>query len=116
MNAQTAGGDARHTEISHVLRKTAIGFLAALIIALTALAVPAGATLPKPEEVVKITGVSFDTAPGPNQAPTLRVDAAILPGWHVNSNQPSSPDYIATRLSVDPPPSLRARDDQISAR
>ncbi len=71
---------------------------------------PAWAALPKPEEVVKITGEAFDTAASPNQAPTLRVEAAILPGWHVNSNQPTSPDYIATRLSVDPPPSLRARE------
>ncbi len=39
----------------------------------------------------------------------LRVDATILPGWHINSDRPSSPDYIATTLSVKPPPSISLR-------
>jgi thiol:disulfide interchange protein DsbD len=92
------------------LQRTASVVFFALMLALTALPAPARAALPKPEEVVKITGEAFDFPTAPNQTPTLRVNAAILPGWHINSNQPSSPDYIATRLAVDPPPSLRARE------
>jgi thiol:disulfide interchange protein DsbD len=73
------------------------------------LTAPARAALPKPDQVVRITAASFEQG-SPSGAPTLRVDAAILPGWHINSDRPSSPDYIATRLSIEPPPSIRVKD------
>jgi thioredoxin:protein disulfide reductase len=83
---------------------------AALLAALAILFAPAWAALPKPDEVVKITAAEFASASAPDQGPTLRVDAAILPGWHINSDRPASPDYIATRLSIDPPSSVRVKD------
>src|SRR5579885_191281 len=77
----------------------------AIILALHA---PAWAALPKPEQVVQITGARLAQAAG--NRPVLRVDAAILPGWHINSDKPSSSDYIATRLSIKPPATVRVED------
>ena len=84
--------------------------LAGLIAAVLALAwmAPAWAALPKPDQVVQITGAEF----GGNlaTAPTLHVNATILPGWHINSDKPTSPDYIATKLSIVAPQSLAVKD------
>ncbi len=80
------------------------GALAALIIALVAVRAPAWATLPKPEQVVRITTVGLAEAPG--NKTVVRVDASIPPGWHINSDQPSSSDYIPTKLTIIPPQSL----------
>jgi thiol:disulfide interchange protein DsbD len=83
------------------LRATA---LAALIMIVALRAAPAWASLPRPDQVVRITSAALAENTG-HQA-VLRVDAIILPGWHINSDRPSSPDYIATALSVKPPPSV----------
>ena len=73
-------------------------------------AVPVSAALPKPQEVVRITGTRL-TAAAENKI-VLTVDAGILPGWHINSDKPSSTDYIATKLSIAPPQSLGVGDIQ----
>lgn len=57
--------------------------------------------------MVKITGAEFG---GSSQKPTLRVNAAILPGWHINSDKPTSPDYIATKLTVTSPQSVSVNE------
>ena len=80
------------------------GALAALLIALVTFHAPAWAKLPKPEQVVRITAVELAEAPG--NKTVLRVDASILPEWHINSDQPSSSDYIPTKLLITPPPLL----------
>jgi thioredoxin:protein disulfide reductase len=84
--------------------------ITALAIALGAARAPAWAALPKPDQVVRITGATLGD--GPDHSPILRVDATILPGWHINSDKPSSPDYIATRLSIAPPDSVGVRNVQ----
>ena len=84
--------------------------LAGLIAAVLALAwmAPAWAALPKPDQVVQITGAEFGANPG--TTPILQVNATILPGWHINSDKPTSPDYIATRLVIAGPRSLVIKD------
>jgi thiol:disulfide interchange protein DsbD len=69
---------------------------------------PAWAMLPKPDQVVQIAGGDF--AGDTSAAPTLRVYATILPGWHINSDKPTSPDYIATRLTIVGPQSIGIKD------
>ena len=82
--------------------------LTALILAVTALlAGPALAALPKPDQVVHITSTALSE--DSNHEVVLRVDAGILPGWHINSDRPSSPDYIPTELSIKPPPSISVK-------
>jgi len=70
----------------------------------------AWAALPKPDQIVQIGAVTLAGEAG-NQA-VLRVDATIRSGWHINSDRPSNPDYIATRLSVTPPQSLGVKPVQ----
>ncbi len=75
------------------------------LLAVVVAAAAAHAALPRPEQVVSITGGAL--APVARGKAVLRVDAAILPGWHINSDQPSSPDYIATHLSIKGAPELK---------
>jgi thiol:disulfide interchange protein DsbD len=98
--------EATHSATFRISVRLYAGALTAVIIALMALHAPAWATLPKPEQIVRITGVELAEAPG--NKTVLRVDASILPGWHINSDQPSSSDYIPTKLSITPPQSLSA--------
>jgi thiol:disulfide interchange protein DsbD len=84
---------------------------AAVMIAMLAMvAAPAGAALPRPDQVVRITSAAL--AENTAHQTVLRVDATILPGWHINSDRPSSPDYIATALSVKPPDSVAVKSIQ----
>ena len=69
---------------------------------------PAWAALPKPDEVVQITAAEFGGIA--QRAPALHVNANILPGWHINSDKPASPDYIATKLTIVAPQSIRIKD------
>src|SRR5258708_31561501 len=46
--------------------------------------------LPKPSEVVKINTLKLGGAPKPGATSQLEVEAAILPGWHINSHHPNS--------------------------
>lgn len=64
--------------------------------------------LPKPSEIVKINGLKLAGPLKPGGASNLVVDAEILSGWHINSDHPNSPDFIPTRLTVDPPAGLKA--------
>jgi thiol:disulfide interchange protein DsbD len=64
--------------------------------------------LPKPSEIVKIDGLKLAGPLKPGGASRLVVDAEILSGWHINSDHPNSPDFIPTRLTVNPPVGLNA--------
>ena len=46
--------------------------------------------LPKPSEVVKIDTLKLGGALKPGATSPLKVEAEILPGWHINSDQPNS--------------------------
>src|SRR5258708_25400695 len=64
--------------------------------------------LPKPSEVVKINTLKLGGALKPGATSQLEVEAAILPGWHINSHHPNSADFIRTTLSVTPPKAVKA--------
>jgi len=64
--------------------------------------------LPDPSEVVKIHSLKLDAPLKPGATSTLNVAAAVISGWHINSDHPNSPDFIRTRLLVTPPASVTA--------
>jgi thioredoxin:protein disulfide reductase len=64
--------------------------------------------LPKPSEVVKIETLKLRAPLKPGAASQLEVDAAVIPGWHINSDHPKSDDFIKTTLSVAPPAEVKA--------
>jgi len=84
-------------------------WLAALAAAaLTIVPHAALAAMPKPEQVVTITGVELERPLSASQPDTAIISAQILPGWHINSDRPLDPDYIATRLALKMPNGLAA--------
>jgi thioredoxin:protein disulfide reductase len=99
--------EAAHRSTVRALLHLCAGALAALIAAL-AVHSSAWAALPRPEQVVRLTGARLAETPG--NKTVLRVDAGILPGWHINSDKPSSPDYIATSVSIKAPQSVSVGD------
>ena len=64
--------------------------------------------LPDPSEVVKINSLKLDAPLKPGATSTLDVAAAVISGWHINSDHPNSADFIRTRLVVTPPASVSA--------
>ena len=75
------------------------GSIALFILSATLCSSVAMATL-KTAQVVGITNVAVDKPLAPSADSILIVKAQVLPGWHINSDHPLSPDYIATRLEV----------------
>jgi thiol:disulfide interchange protein DsbD len=69
------------------------------------------AALPKPEQVVTITGVELAQPLSASRADAILISARILPGWHINSDRPLDPNYIATRVTLKLPDGLAS--DQI---
>ncbi|HUO05170.1 MAG TPA: cytochrome c biogenesis protein CcdA [Candidatus Binataceae bacterium] len=65
---------------------------------------------PKPNELVKITSAMIDPALHAGSSAMLKVAAQVASGWHINSDKPTSEDYIATKLKVDAPAGLSAGD------
>jgi thioredoxin:protein disulfide reductase len=57
-------------------------------------------------EVVGITGAYLNKPLRPGGTSELVVKAAVLPGWHINSDQPHDSDFIPTRLKVAAPKSI----------
>lgn len=83
-----------------------IKYLAAALaaLALNAALIPAAVgALPRAEQVVQITEVKLDRRLRPGRSSELQVEARILPGWHINSNRPDNPAYIATGLKIAAP-------------
>lgn len=76
-------------------------------ITIATIAAPAHARL-RAAEVVGIAHITLTGPLRPGADTTLVVNAQILPGWHINSNRPLSPDYIPTGLKLTLPPAVSA--------
>ncbi len=76
-----------------------------ILAAILGFAIPAFA-LPKPNEIVEITGLKLDHPLVAGQTSNLEIDATVIPGWHINSDHPLSEDYIPTVVGVVPPASI----------
>jgi thiol:disulfide interchange protein DsbD len=75
-----------------------------LLAGLCALAPAANSSLlPKPDEVVRIESIRLLGELAPNGQATVEVTAQILSQWHINSDKPPNPDYIATSLALTVP-------------
>jgi thioredoxin:protein disulfide reductase len=81
---------------------------------LFALAPPARAALKAPA-VVHFSTIGVDRPLSPGAASTLIIDATVDAGWHINSNHPSSSDYIPTQLQLTPPKGAAAGEVQYPA-
>ena len=78
--------------------------MAAILVAVLAISPRAASeALPKPNQVVTITGVALDRPLSAGQADAIEVSAQILAGWHINSDRPLDRDYIPTRLTLKLP-------------
>src|SRR5713101_4083238 len=86
------------------LRATIISTAIALASLISAPAV--NAQTPKANELVKITSATIDPPLRAGGTSTLKVAAEVIPGWHINSDQPFSEDYIPTKLEVKGPTSV----------
>jgi len=64
--------------------------------------------LPKPSEVVKIESLKLESPLKAGASSQLEVEAEVLSGWHINSDHPTSADFIRTTLSVTPPAAVKA--------
>jgi thioredoxin:protein disulfide reductase len=84
----------------------AVRLLLIAIVLIIAAADNSAAQSPKPNELVKITGASIVPALNPGSESSLKVDAQVIDGWHINSSKPFSDDYIPTKMSVDAPVSI----------
>ncbi len=73
--------------------------LATLAIATSAAAQSAGSKSPAPGAIVTVAP-SFETHEAGGAI--LRLQATLLPGWHVNSHQPSEDYLIATAVRLEP--------------
>ena len=80
--------------------------LRALLVAVLLLQGAAGAALSAPAPAT-LMRVEARVAPGTAGA-TLKVDASLSAGWHVNSHVPSEDYLIATSVRVDPTGGVRA--------
>lgn len=74
-------------------------FLAAAVLAVSASAVAQFNKGPKLEYEVKAAADHIE----PGGQLEVSLDFSITPGWHVNSNEPSDPNLIATSLTLQPP-------------
>ncbi|MGD0074562.1 MAG: cytochrome c biogenesis protein CcdA [Candidatus Binataceae bacterium] len=61
------------------------------------------AAMPKPGDIVTITGVALDGPLSASQANAIEISAQIMAGWHINSDRPLDRDYIPTRLTLKLP-------------
>ena len=61
----------------------------------------------KADELVKITSATIDPPLRAGGSSTLKVDATVIPEWHINSDKPLSEDYIPTKLEISGPISVK---------
>src|SRR5579862_840908 len=79
--------------------------LAAIFLAVALFAAsPANAI--KADELVKINTATIDPPLKAGGTSTLKVDAQVIEGWHINSDKPFSEDYIPTKVEVRGPVSV----------
>ncbi|MGH9317635.1 MAG: protein-disulfide reductase DsbD family protein [Thermoanaerobaculia bacterium] len=67
-----------------------------------------GGPAPAPSELLKIEARLLPGGGG--NAGTLRLDAKLAPGWHVNSHHPSEDYLIATAIRLDPAAGVEAQE------
>jgi thioredoxin:protein disulfide reductase len=60
----------------------------------------------KADELVKINSATIDPPLKAGATGTLKVDAQVIEGWHINSDKPFSEDYIPTKVEVRGPVSV----------
>ncbi len=84
-------------------REAAISLAASILLLLVPAATPA---LPAPNPATLLKAEAR-IAPGPAGQATLRVDATLAAGWHVNSHHPSEDYLIATSIRLEPAPGVR---------
>jgi len=60
----------------------------------------------KADELVKINTATIDPPLKAGGTSTLKVDAQVIEGWHINSDKPFSEDYIPTKVEVRGPVSV----------
>ncbi len=94
-----------HPEAPAVRRRGALVAAAALIVLIAAAA--RGGLAAAHGEIVGITSVALDHPLTPGAIRILRVDARVLPGWHINSDLPLNTDYIPTRVRVAAPEGIK---------
>ncbi|MGC2303930.1 MAG: cytochrome c biogenesis protein CcdA [Candidatus Binatus sp.] len=86
-------------------------FLHAAVLAGVFLAVSLLAASPahavKADELVKINSAVINPPLKAGGTSTLKVDAQVIEGWHINSDKPFSEDYIPTKVEVRGPVSVR---------
>jgi thiol:disulfide interchange protein DsbD len=88
----------------------------ALILLISVFMAPAAtAALQAPPAVVRLTSIGVDQPLQPGAASTLIIDATVDSGWHINSNHPSSPDYIPTQIDITLPTGVAAAEVQYPA-
>ncbi len=75
----------------------------------------ARAALKTPPAVVRFGSIGLDQPLQPGASSTLIIDARVDAGWHINSNHPSSPDYIPTQLELTLPKGVMAGEVQYPA-
>lgn len=88
-------------------RKISAGLIAFAICVAIAWAAPARA-VPKANEIVQIASLKLDHPLKAGATSNLEIDAAVMAGWHINSNHPTSDDYIPTVVRIDAPASIAA--------
>ena len=86
-------------------RKIWTGLILIAMSVVIAWAAPALA-VPKPNEIVQIASLKLDHPLKAGATSNLEIDAAVMAGWHINSNHPTSEDYIPTVVRVDAPASI----------
>jgi thioredoxin:protein disulfide reductase len=60
----------------------------------------------KANELVKINSATIDPPLKAGGTGTLKIDATVIPDWHINSDKPFSEDYIPTKVEVSGPVSV----------
>ena len=92
---------------TNLRRSVAIAYT--LIFLMAAVCAPAAmAALKTPPAVVKLGSIGLDKPLAPGASSTLIIDARVDDGWHINSNHPSSPDYIPTQVELTVPNGVTA--------
>ncbi|HKN13740.1 MAG TPA: cytochrome c biogenesis protein CcdA [Candidatus Binatus sp.] len=80
--------------------------LAGVFLAVSLIAAPPAHAI-KADELVKITSATIDPPLRAGGSSTLKVDATVIPEWHINSDKPLSEDYIPTKLEISGPISVK---------
>jgi thiol:disulfide interchange protein DsbD len=101
-------GFATHRHRPRDASRVRLLFLLALLIA-AAIGLGGGATAASPPPVVSFGSITLAHPLHPGGSSQLEVTARIAPGWHINSNRPLDPAYIATRLEIAAPAEIVAQ-------